>query len=73
MNLAVRLQVPIFVAEGVLDEAGLIPEEDLAETGLEEEVDSERLSIFENYLDQIAPDESGTPPEEDDAGEEDTT
>jgi bifunctional DNase/RNase len=71
MNLAVRLQVPIFVAEGVLDEAGLIPEEDLAETGLDEEVDTERLSIFENYLDQIAPDESETPPEEDDPGEED--
>lgn len=71
MNLAVRLQVPIFVAEGVLDEAGLIPEEDLAETGLDEEVDSERLSIFENYLDQIAPDESEAPPDEDDSGEED--
>jgi bifunctional DNase/RNase len=71
MNLAVRLQVPIFVAEGVLDEAGLIPEEDLAETGLDEEVDSERLSIFENYLDQIAPDESESPPDEDDAGDED--
>ena len=72
MNLAVRLQVPIFVAEGVLDEAGLIPEEDLAETGLDEEVDSERLSIFENYLDQIAPDESEAPPDEDDSGEEDS-
>jgi bifunctional DNase/RNase len=71
MNLAVRLQVPIFVAEGVLDEAGLIPEEDLGETGLDEEVDSERLSIFENYLDQIAPDESEIPPDEDDTGEED--
>ena len=65
MNLAVRLQVPIFVAERVLDEAGLIPEEDLAESGLEEEVDSERLSIFENYLDQITPDESEAPPDED--------
>ena len=72
MNLAVRLQVPIFVSERVLDEAGLIPEEDLAETGLDEEVDSERLSIFENYLDQIAPDESETPPDEDDSGEEDS-
>jgi bifunctional DNase/RNase len=71
MNLAVRLQAPIFVAERVLDEAGLIPEDDMAETGLDEELDSERLSIFENYLDQIAPDESETPPEEDDSGEED--
>ncbi len=56
MNLAVRLQVPIFVADTVLEEAGLIPEDDLAETGLDEEVETERLSVFENYLDKITPD-----------------
>lgn len=55
MNLAIRMDVPIFVAEEVLDEAGLIPEVDLSETGRDETVDSERLSVFENYLDQIAP------------------
>ena len=43
MNLAVRLQVPI-------------PEDYLAETGVDEEVEPERLSVFENYLDKIAPD-----------------
>ncbi|MEE8357205.1 MAG: bifunctional nuclease family protein [Anaerolineales bacterium] len=58
MNLAVRLQVPIFVADTVLEEAGLIPEDDLAETGLDEEVETKRLSVFENYLDKITPDES---------------
>lgn len=56
MNLAVRLQVPIFVADTVLEEAGLIPEDDLTETGLDEEVETERLSVFENYLDKITPD-----------------
>ena len=55
MNLAIRMGAPIFVAEEVLDEAGLIPEEDLAETAPDEELDSERLSVFENYLDQIDP------------------
>jgi len=60
MNLAIRMGAPIFVAEEVLDEAGLIPEEDLAETTSQGEVDSERLSVFENYLEQITPD----PPEE---------
>ena len=57
MNLAIRMQVPIFVAEEVLEEAGLLPEQDLADGGLDEELDPDRLSVFENYLDQIAPDE----------------
>ncbi len=54
MNLAIRMQVPIFVADNVLEEAGLLPEDDLSETGIEEELDSDRLSVFENYLDQIS-------------------
>jgi bifunctional DNase/RNase len=61
MNLAIRMGAPIFVAEEVLDEAGLIPEENLSETEPEEELDSERLSVFENYLEQITPES----PEED--------
>jgi bifunctional DNase/RNase len=69
MNLAVRLQVPIFVDEAVLDEAGLIPEEDLTVSGLDEELDHERLSVFENYLEQIDPD-SPESPEEDESDEE---
>jgi len=66
MNLAIRLQVPIFVAEDVLEEAGLIPEEDLAEANLDEELDTERLSVFENYLDQIVPDQLEFENDEDD-------
>jgi len=76
MNLAIRMDVPIFVAEEVLNEAGLIPEADLSETGTEEVVDSERLSVFENYLDQIVPeppidDEEDEEEEEDDYDEDD--
>ncbi len=67
MNLAVRLNVPIFVTEDVLDEAGMIPEDDLAETLPDEEVDSERLSVFENYLDQISPDQSEDEPDEEES------
>lgn len=67
MNLAIRMSAPIFVAEEVLNEAGLIPEEDLSETGPDEELDSERLSVFENYLDKIAPD-----PPEGDSDEDET-
>jgi bifunctional DNase/RNase len=67
MNLAIRLQVPIFVAEDVLDEAGLIPEDDLAEASLDEELETERLSVFENYLDQIVPDQPEFEDDEDDS------
>jgi len=61
LNLAVRAHVPIFVSRGVMDSAGIIPEEDLQETGEtqsapEEEVveeSEERLSIFEDFLEKL--------------------
>ena len=71
MNLAIRMQVPIYVSEAVLEEAGLIPEADLAETGLDEELDGDRLSVFENYLDKIVPDNPDEPSTDDDPEEED--
>ena len=70
MNLAIRMQVPIFVADDVLEEAGQIPEEDLVDSRLDEELDNDRLSIFENYLDQISPDESKDSTEEGDPKED---
>jgi len=70
MNLAIRLNVPIFVAEEVLNEAGLVPEDDLTESLPDEELDSERLSVFENYLDQISPEESEDQPGDEDSEEE---
>lgn len=70
MNLAIRMGAPIFVAEEVLEEAGLIPEEDLSETGSEEELDSERLSVFENYLEQITPESPEEDADEDDNNQE---
>ena len=65
MNIATRMGVPIFVADEVLEEAGLIPEDDLSESIPDEELDSERLSVFENYLDQIKPDPPGQEPDDD--------
>ena len=70
MNLAIRMQVPIFVSDNVLEEAGLIPEDNLAEAGLDEELDSDRLSVFENYLDQITPDQSEDQTDEGESEEE---
>jgi len=66
MNLAIRMNVPIFVAEEVLNEAGLIPDDDLTESQPDEDLDTERLSIFENYLDQISPDKPEDKPDEED-------
>ena len=66
MNLAVRMGAPIFVAENVLDEAGLIPEEDISEAAPDEELDTERLSVFENYLDKITPEPPEDKPDEED-------
>lgn len=70
MNLAIRMQVPIYVADNVLEEAGLIPEDDLSEAGLDEEMDSDRLSVFENYLDQITPDQPDDQTDEEESEEE---
>lgn len=44
MNLAVRTRAPIYVAEEVMDAAGVVPEQDLGEEGEAEE------SAFDEFL-----------------------
>ncbi|MCX7854511.1 MAG: bifunctional nuclease family protein [Anaerolineae bacterium] len=44
MNLAVRTRAPIYVAEEVMDAAGVVPEQDLGEEGEGEE------SAFDEFL-----------------------
>ena len=60
--LAVRAHVPIYVHKSVLDEAGIIPEKDMqaeglapreASTGATSEEGSDRLSIFEDFIDKL--------------------
>jgi bifunctional DNase/RNase len=58
--LAVRAHVPIFVHQSVLDEAGITPETDMQTEGSSEtsgmpmsEDASDRLSIFEDFIDQL--------------------
>jgi len=70
LALAVRTHVPILVTQSVMDTAGIIPEEDMQE-GEEEVLDapeagSERLSVFEDFLESI----SGEQDEEDDSEED---
>ena len=60
LALAVRSHVPIMVTRSVMDTAGIIPEEDIQEEGEEifeaPEVGSERLSIFEDFLENLETD-----------------
>lgn len=79
LALAVRAHVPILVARGVLDLAGIAPEEDLQtpydeegplETGNADNPDAQkRLSIFEDFLQNVKLDDPGdeNSPEDDQA------
>jgi hypothetical protein len=56
--LAVRAHVPIYVHQSVLDEAGITPETDMQTEGADMPVtgsddSSERLSIFEDFIDKL--------------------
>ena len=59
LALAVRAHVPILVARDVMDSAGIIPEEDMQGEGEElaeadlPEIGSERLSVFEDFLEHL--------------------
>lgn len=59
LNLAIRTNVPILVSQEVMDNAGIIPEEDEVreEDVLEGEgigdVAEDRLSVFEDFLDHL--------------------
>ena len=53
MAIAVRVGVPIYVAEYVMDEAGVVPEEDIAEG------DEENLGVFRDFLSSL---DSENPP-----------
>jgi hypothetical protein len=74
LALAVRAHVPILVSQSVMDTAGIIPEEDLqeeqgeggAEEGGELEGGTERLSIFEDFLEKLEKEDDEEDGEEDD-------
>lgn len=64
LALAVRTNIPILVARKVMDEAGIVPEQDISdeqegtetremETGQSAEIGEDRLSIFEDFLDNL--------------------
>lgn len=77
LALAVRANVPILVSREVMDEAGITPEDDITEDGPEGvgedypelgEEGEDRLTIFEDFLQNINPEDVAS---EDDIDEED--
>ncbi len=52
--VAVRLGVPIYVAESVMNDAGIVPEKDLLAN---EGDDGENLGVFRSYLSSLNLDE----------------
>ena len=78
--LSVRAHVPILVHRSVMDEAGIIPEQDIPEEEAEtpetaepapplSEESTERLSVFEDFLDKLEfdkPDDKDKPDDDDD-------
>jgi len=77
LALAVRTNIPILVSKKVMDEAGIVPEQDIsdeqaspetqrAQPGVGGESGEDRLSIFEDFLDKLDIDDSDQPDEEND-------
>lgn len=73
--LAVRAHVPILVSRPILESVGVIPEEDLQESGetLEQtpetpasEINEENLSVFEDFLENLDIDDEDKGDQEDD-------
>lgn len=72
--LAVRAHVPILVAKDIIDSAGIVPEPDLQtepvesepdieETPAQEENQKKRLSVFEDFLQNLDLDDQGNEPD----------
>ncbi|HET8670535.1 MAG TPA: bifunctional nuclease family protein [Candidatus Saccharimonadales bacterium] len=82
--LSVRAHVPILVHRSVMDEAGIIPEQDIPEEEVEtpektepaplSKESTERLSVFEDFLEKLEfdkPDDKDKPEDDDDASASD--
>jgi bifunctional DNase/RNase len=74
--LSVRAHVPILVHHGVMEEAGIIPEQDVSEESEDlpksepaplSEESTERLSVFEDFLEKLEFDKSDDEDKPDDA------
>jgi bifunctional DNase/RNase len=53
LALAVRVHVPVFVDEAVMDEAATEPEDGVAVDDIEEEGTEERLEVFKDFFESL--------------------
>ncbi len=53
LALAVRVHVPIFVAEAVMDEAATVPESDVEIEEREDEGAQERLEVYKDFVETL--------------------
>jgi bifunctional DNase/RNase len=81
LAIAVRTHVPILVSRSVMDSAGIIPEEDLQNEQIEEEQiqeqngpeSEERLSVFQDFLEELNLNNLDDEDREDDEGKDKDT
>ncbi len=72
LALAARMRVPVMVAEDVMNQAGIVPEEDISDMDpgdVEKDTDilEEDLDVFENFLQNFNPDDHDMDEEDSDS------
>ncbi|UCC65784.1 MAG: bifunctional nuclease family protein [Anaerolineae bacterium] len=60
ISLAVRVKAPVFVADGVMEQAGIVPEEGILEAEGKGAIAEEDLSAFRDFLDSLDLDDFGS-------------
>ncbi|MCE5207991.1 MAG: bifunctional nuclease family protein [Chloroflexi bacterium] len=78
LALAVRLHVPILVTGEILDIAGIVPEKDIqndpeireTSSATEDKTSEDRLSIFEDYLQNLDTEDTDKPEDDSEPDEE---
>ena len=61
LALAVRVHVPIFVSQAVMDEAGTIPETEVSGEEAQESEGDERLEVYKDFLETLDMDDIDSP------------
>ncbi len=61
LALAVRVHVPIFISESVMEEAATVPESEVSAEEGKEEGSEERLEVFKDFLETLDMDDIDSP------------
>lgn len=71
LALAARMRVPVMVADDVMNQAGIVPEDDISdmdpgEVDQEADIGEEKLDVFEDFLENFNLDDLDSDQDEDD-------